>query len=64
MERLYRSRREKKIAGLCGGIAELIDADPTLIRLGLLLLCFVTGVFPVVLTYLIAWMIVPIEEYR
>ncbi|HEY9164738.1 MAG TPA: PspC domain-containing protein [Candidatus Kryptonia bacterium] len=59
MKKFYRSMREKKIAGLCGGVAEMLDVDPTLVRLGLIFLCFITGVFPVVVTYLIAWWVVP-----
>ena len=59
MTKYYRSAKDKKIAGLCGGFAEMLDADPTLVRLGLVFTCFITGVIPVVITYLIAWWIVP-----
>lgn len=61
MTKLYRSVRDKKIAGLCGGLAEMFDIDPTLVRLGVVLACFITGVIPVVLTYLVAWWLVPIQ---
>ncbi len=61
MTKFYRSVSDKKIAGLCGGLARMIDVDPTLVRLGVVLVCFITGVFPVVVTYLIAWWIVPLE---
>lgn len=33
-KRLYRSKTEKKLCGVCGGIAEYFDIDPTLVRLG------------------------------
>ena len=59
MRRLYLPRKDKKIFGICGGIGETYDIDPTLIRLGLVFLCLVTAVLPVVLTYLIAWLIIP-----
>jgi len=59
MRRLYLSQKDKKIAGICGGIGETYDIDPTLIRLGLVFLCLVTAILPVVLTYLIAWLIIP-----
>ena len=59
MRRIYLSKTDKKIAGICGGIGEMLDIDPTLIRLSLVFLCFVTAVIPVVLTYLIAWLIIP-----
>lgn len=61
MTKLYRSVGDRKIAGLCGGLAEMFDIDPTLVRLGVVLTCFITGVIPVVLTYLIAWWIVPVQ---
>jgi len=59
MTKFYRSRTEKKIAGVCGGLAEMMDFDPTLVRLGAVLICFVTGILPVLITYLVAWWIVP-----
>ena len=62
MTKFYRSAHDKKIAGLCGGIAEMIDVDPTLARLGIVFISFITGIFPVVITYLIAWWIVPLRH--
>lgn len=44
---------------MCGGIGETYDIDPTLIRLGLVALCFVTAILPLAATYLIAWIIIP-----
>ena len=59
MKRLHLSSRDKKIAGLCGGIGETLAVDSTLIRLGMIFLCLTTGIVPVVITYLLGWMIVP-----
>lgn len=59
MTRLYRSVTDKKIAGVCGGIAELMDVDPTIIRLIAVFLALVTGIFPLLVAYLVAWWIVP-----
>lgn len=59
MKKFYRSARDKKIAGICGGFAEMIDADPTLIRLAVVFIGFITGFLPVLITYLVAWWIVP-----
>ena len=59
MKRLYLSQTDKKIAGICGGIAETYDIDPTLIRLVLVFMCIVTGVFPVAITYLVGWLVIP-----
>ena len=49
------------IAGLCAGVAEYFDHDPTLWRLGFVVFLFLTGVFPGVLIYLVAWIIVPMR---
>jgi phage shock protein PspC (stress-responsive transcriptional regulator) len=59
MKRLYRSQTNKKIAGLCGGIGEMMDIDPTIIRLIVIVLGLATGIFPFFIGYLIAWWIVP-----
>jgi phage shock protein C len=60
MKRLYRSATNKKIAGICGGIGEMTDIDPTIIRLAVIVLGLATGFFPFFIGYLIAWMIVPV----
>jgi phage shock protein C len=55
--KLYRSRDQGMIAGICGGIGEYFGVDPTLIRLILVGLVFVG--FSGILAYLIAWIIIP-----
>lgn len=55
--RLRRSRKERVIAGVAGGIAEYFDVDPTLVRLAFIVLALAGG--GGVLIYLIAWVIVP-----
>ena len=62
MTRLYRSETEKKIAGVCGGIGELLDVDPTIIRLLALFLALATGILPFVIAYIVAWWIVPLGK--
>jgi phage shock protein C len=62
MRKLYRSRNEKKIAGICGGISRLYDLDPNLVRLCAVLLCLLTGVIPLIITYMVGWAIVPYAE--
>ncbi len=59
MKRLYRSKTDRKIAGIFGGVGELYDIDPTLLRIIAVLLFFMTGFFPVLFTYLVAWIIIP-----
>jgi len=63
MRRLYRSKRDRKLAGVCGGLGEYFDVDPNLVRLGVFLLALATGIIPVFITYLAAWLILP-EENR
>ena len=43
MRKLYLSKTDRKIFGICGGIAESYDLDPTLVRLALVFLCLATG---------------------
>ena len=60
-KQLFRSRTNKKIAGVCGGMGEYFDIDPTWIRLGWLLV----GIFhppAALLVYLIMAIVVPYEE--
>lgn len=55
-KRLYRSRDQRMISGVCGGLAEYINLDPTIIRL-LWVIFGITGVG--VLAYIIALIVVP-----
>ena len=57
-KRLYRSDKDKMIGGVCGGIAEYFTLDPTLVRLGYIVLSLCT-MFSGVPAYLILWIIVP-----
>jgi phage shock protein C len=56
--KLYRSRTERMLAGVCGGIAEYSNMDPTLVRVLFVVLAFITG-GGALLAYPILWMIVP-----
>ena len=58
-KRLYRSKKNRMIAGVCGGIGDYFDVDPTLVRLLWVVVAAFTGLVPGVLVYLIAWAIVP-----
>jgi phage shock protein C len=62
VKKFYRSRTNKKIAGVCGGIGEITDTDPTIIRLIVIVLGMATGFFPFLFGYLIAWWIVPLSD--
>ena len=59
-KRLYTSREDKMVCVVCGGIAEDFDVDPTLVRLGAVLLgCSGTGI----LVYIVAAVIIPERRY-
>ncbi|MBU0572279.1 PspC domain-containing protein [Patescibacteria group bacterium] len=58
-KKLYRSKDNKILAGIIGGLGEYFDIDPTVLRLGWLLVFVFTGIFPVLLAYIIAILIVP-----
>ncbi len=57
MKRLYKIEQGKKIAGVCGGIAEDFDIDPTLVRIGWVIGAFAFGCG--LLAYLICALIMP-----
>lgn len=60
MKKLYRSRTDKKIAGVCGGLGEYFNMDPTIWRLVFFLL-LLPGGLPGFLPYVILWFFVPLE---
>lgn len=60
-KKLYKSNQNKMIDGVCGGIAEYFGIDPTLIRLGAVLLTCAGG--SGVLAYIIAAVIIPRAPY-
>ena len=62
LRKLYRSRTERSIAGICGGLAAYFDSDPTLIRLLMLLLILFGGLS--IWAYIILWIVIPEEPAR
>lgn len=58
--KLARSRTNSRIAGVCGGLGEYLDVDPTLIRLIFILLLIYAG--HGVLLYIILWLLMPPQE--
>lgn len=57
-KRLYRSLKDRKIAGVCGGIAEYFNIDPVIVRV-IAVLLLLPGGFPGFLPYVIMWVVVP-----
>lgn len=58
---LMRVRQGKLIAGVCGGIAKWLGWDPTLVRLGYVVLSVLSAGFPGVLIYILLWILMPQE---
>ncbi|MCF0193482.1 MAG: PspC domain-containing protein [Prevotella sp.] len=58
-KRLTRSLTERKLSGVCGGIAEYFDVDPTLVRVAYLLLTFFSAAFPGIILYIILAILMP-----
>ena len=56
---LMRSRRNKMVAGVCGGIAEWLGWDPTLVRILYVVISAVSVAFPGLLCYIVLWIIMP-----
>jgi phage shock protein C len=57
--RMYRSERDRMIAGVCGGLADHLDIDPTLVRIAFVALAFIHGIG--IIAYLVMAVIVPRE---
>jgi len=59
-KRLYRSRTDRMIAGVCGGLGEYFGIDPVIVRIVFVLIALANGIG--LLAYLILWVIVPVKE--
>lgn len=59
MKRLFRSRTNRVIFGVFGGLGDYFKVDPVILRLGYLLLTIFTGIAPGIFVYLVAGLIVP-----
>jgi phage shock protein C len=57
---MYRSTRDSKLGGVCGGIAEYMGWDPNAVRLAAALSILLPG--PQVIAYLIAWIVLPTDQ--
>jgi phage shock protein C len=57
--RLYRSRQERMITGICGGLAQFLGMDPSIMRLGVVLIAFLWP--PTLLVYLALLLSIPEE---
>lgn len=60
VKRLYRSRKERMLAGICGGLGQYMGVDPTLVRLIFVLSVFLTFTTSLFL-YFVLWLVIPEE---
>lgn len=62
MKKLYRSTSNKKIGGVCAGLAEYFNIDPLIIRLGFVALTLMSGMFMGVIVYIICMLTIPEDQ--
>jgi len=58
---LKRSRRDRMIGGVCGGIAEALGWSPTRVRVLYVLVSILSAAFPGTLVYIVLWIVIPSE---
>jgi len=61
---VYRSRKNRILAGVCGGMAEALEWDPSLVRILYVILSICSTAFPGILVYVILWIVLPEAEDR
>jgi phage shock protein C len=61
-KRLNRDQENKVVAGVLSGLANYFNQDPVLFRLAAIIFLILTGIFPGLLFYLVAWIIMPNRE--
>lgn len=60
-KKLYKSKTDKKLCGVCAGIAKYFGIDPTIVRLGAIVLSLVTAVVTGLIAYIICALVIPDE---
>jgi phage shock protein C len=61
--KMLRSRIDRRIAGVCAGLAHYLELDTALVRVLTVLITFAVGFFPGLNAYIVAWIIVPQEQF-
>ncbi len=59
---LHRSQNDRMFGGVCGGLAAWLGWDPTLVRIGYVLLSVLSVAFPGLLVYIILWVLMPLGQ--
>ncbi len=60
---LRRSRSDRIVAGICGGLAKWLDWDPTVVRVAYVAASLISAAFPGILAYIILWFVMPEEGF-
>lgn len=60
-KKLMRSRMDRKIGGVCAGLAQYLDLDTSLVRILWFFITLACGIFPGVVAYVLGWIIIPEE---
>jgi phage shock protein C len=60
VRRLMRSSTDVKLGGVCAGLAEYFECDPTLMRLGWVVLTLASCGFPGIIGYIVCWIVMPV----
>ncbi len=63
-QKIYRSKEDKIIAGVCGGLGEYFDIDSTILRLGWVAVTVFSGIIPGTLIYIVAILIIPVSHKK
>jgi len=61
-KRLMRSRSDRKVGGVCAGLAQYLELDTSLVRILWFFVTLACGVFPGVVAYVLGWIIIPQEQ--
>ena len=62
-KQLRRSMVNRQIGGVCAGIAEYLELDPTMVRVAYVLISIFSAAFPGLLVYILLWILIPEREY-
>lgn len=61
MKKLYRSKTDRKISGVCGGMAQYLNVDPTVVRLAWAIISLISASIPGLLIYVVCALVIPEE---
>jgi phage shock protein C len=62
MKKIYRLKKEQKIAGICAGFGEMYSIDPTILRIAVVFGTVATAVWPGIIAYIAGWILIPYKE--